>query len=286
MRIGDKSSSVRLLQQLLNEAGAKPQLEADGWFGEKTKQAVIQYQLAQGITAIGIAGPRTMASLQGKKQPGALSKADLEGAASALGVEVAAIAAIADVESAGSGFFANNKAAILFERHIFYRQVAAECKHKADALHDSYPNICNPRPGGYVGGLAEYQRLAQAKLFNSEAAHAACSYGMFQIMGFHAQALGHDTAEAFAGAMNKSEGNQLAALVAFINTNPALKDALLAHNWPEFARIYNGPNYEINSYDTKLQQAYNHFSGVYKTPVKAAKPAKRKPTKRKAAKTA
>ena len=43
-------------------------------------------------------------------------------AASTLGVNVAAIKAIAEVESQGNGFYDNGEVKILFERHILYKR--------------------------------------------------------------------------------------------------------------------------------------------------------------------
>lgn len=276
MKLGDKSIHVRNLQGLLNRAGAAPQLETDGWFGDKTEQAVIAFQKKNGIPGFGTAGPRTMAALGLNKNADLLTTADLKSVADYLGVEMAAIAAIAEVESAGSGRFSNGKTAILFERHIFYRHIAAEDKALADSLHAKHPNICHPRPGGYIGGIGEYQRFGSAKTFHSEAAYSACSYGMFQIMGFHAKSLGYESAQEFAEAMSVSQGNQLRAVAEFIKNNPQLQKALVEHDWAAFARGYNGPSYATHGYDTRIKTAYENFAVVYKTAKPKAEPKTKK----------
>lgn len=279
MRNGDVGAQVRKLQQDLNAAGAKPKLIDDGWFGDKTEQAVIAFQQKHGITAIGVAGPRTLAALAGITDPKRLGKGDLQKAAEKLGVKLAVVAAIAEVESAGSGFFSNGKATILYERHIFYRHVAAEDRAQADKLHQQYPNLCNPSMGGYTGGIGEYQRRGKAEQLNKEAALKACSYGMFQIMGFHAETLGYESVHEFVAAMNHSEGNQLDALVRFIQANPNLKQALDEGDWRAFARGYNGPSFHVNMYDVKLERAYERFAETYKeaapAPEAKAKPARK-----------
>lgn len=284
MRNGDVGANVRTLQQDLNTAGAKPSLIADGWFGDKTEAAVIAFQQKHGITAIGVAGPRTLAALAGVTNPKHLGKKDLQQAAEKLGVKLAVIAAIAQVESSGSGFFSNGKAAILYERHIFYRQVASEDRAKADQLARQYPNLCNTGMGGYTGGIGEYQRRGKAEQLHKEAALKACSYGLFQIMGFHAETLGYESVQHFVEAMNQSEGAQLDALVRFIQANPSLKNALGEGDWRAFARGYNGPSFHVNMYDVKLERAYEHFAQAYKEPAAPQAPEKAKRTRKDGAK--
>jgi hypothetical protein len=88
----------------------------------------------------------------------------------------------------------------------------------------------------------------------------ACSWGVFQIMGYHWRELGFPAAEEFQMAMFASEGNQLDAFVRYVQNDPALLKALRAHKWADFARLYNGPAYAENSYDAKLAAAYARFA--------------------------
>lgn len=59
---GSSGSSVRELQQALNEAGFDPG-PIDGVFGPRTEAAVREYQAAQGYEVTGIAGPDTLGGL-------------------------------------------------------------------------------------------------------------------------------------------------------------------------------------------------------------------------------
>jgi peptidoglycan hydrolase-like protein with peptidoglycan-binding domain len=39
-----------------------------------------------------------------------------------------------------------------------------------------------------------------------------------------------------------------------------LDRALRDHRWADFARGYNGKNYAVNAYDTKLHDAFQHYT--------------------------
>ena len=39
--------------------------------------------------------------------------------------------------------------------------------------------------------------------------------------------------------------------------------ALKAKDWAGFAKLYNGKNYQINDYDTKLVAAYRRYQSAY-----------------------
>jgi hypothetical protein len=260
LRKGSNGFKVRDLQQRLNAAGAA--LTVDGWFGDATQKAVEQYQDKHDLLRTGYAGVRTLALLAGENRNKFIKNSQLAAAAIVLGVSFAAMASVAEVESNGFGFFACGRPSILFERHIFYRQLQENDAAAAAELATKYPNICSPARGGYTGGSGEYQRFAIAYLLNPEFAICACSWGMFQIMGFHWRALGYPSVQAFKQAMDTSEGEQLNALVKFIQADPVLHKALKVRKWAEFAKRYNGPAYKENDYDIKLARAYQQFNAA------------------------
>jgi hypothetical protein len=183
-----------------------------------------------------------------------LTDNDYKLAADALGIEVACIKAVTKVESRGSGFLPIGAPVILFERHWMYKLLKAKTG-KEPALSD----VVNPKAGGYLGGTAEHTKLERAVQLDRECALQSCSWGLFQIMGFHWQALGYASVQAFVNAQYKSEGSQLDTFVRFININPGMKAALKAKDWAKFAKLYNGPTYAKNNYDTKLAEAYASF---------------------------
>ena len=268
LRHGDRSQAVLMLQKNLNKNGAN--VVPDGDYGDATEAAVRAYQVKVGLVADGIAGTKTQASLSGSDCTQLLRNNDLVVAAERLGVPLASIYAVNEVESKGKGFLDNGKPVILFERHIMHRQLAkarnagddpAELKRHADQLATDNPALVNPKPGGYIGGTAEHQRLAMARLIDDTCALESASWGAFQIMGFHWKRLGYASVQAFVAAMTAGESQQLDAFTRFIETDPALHKALKARKWAEFAKLYNGPDYLRNLYDTKLQRAYERHAG-------------------------
>jgi hypothetical protein len=66
LHYGDHSGDgwVTYAQGLLNELNAGP-IESDGWFGDKTINAVYKFQQDQGLTVDGVIGDQTWAALRG-----------------------------------------------------------------------------------------------------------------------------------------------------------------------------------------------------------------------------
>ncbi|MBD9653585.1 N-acetylmuramidase family protein [Pseudomonas sp. PDM12] len=265
---GSKGQAVIQLQRLLNAAGAK--LNADGDFGDETEKAVRAYQLKKGLVVDGRAGEKTLAALAGADCARLLSNATLVAAAKRLGVDLATVYAVNEVESAGAGFLPNGKPKALFERHVMHARLsqvrtkgdnAAALLARADQLAAIYPNLVNRKPGGYAGGVAEHQRIAQARTLDALCADESASWGAFQIMGYHAQRLGYASVAEFIQLMSQDENQQFEAFVRYIEKDPALHKALKAKKWAAFAESYNGPAYARNLYDVKLERAYQRHAG-------------------------
>ncbi|HBO5583992.1 TPA: DUF3380 domain-containing protein [Pseudomonas aeruginosa] len=268
LRHGDRGQDVRTLQNRLNDR-LKAGLDTTGLFDDATEAAVRTFQRGAGLVDDGIVGTKTQAALTGVGTTLLLGAGNLAAAAQRLGLPLAIVYAVNEVESAGAGFLANGKPKILFERHQMYRQLctprtpdddAAELKRHADELVALSPSLVNPTPGGYAGGTAEHQRLAQARMIDDTAALESASWGAFQIMGYHATRLGYESVQAFAAAMASGEPAQFDAFVRFIEADPALLKALKARKWADFAKLYNGPTYARNLYDVKLQRAYERYA--------------------------
>jgi peptidoglycan hydrolase-like protein with peptidoglycan-binding domain len=161
-RLGDHGDDVGLLQRRLGRAGYP--LDVTHLYDAATESAVKALQARTGLVVDGIAGPKTLAALAtGRRDPKHLSDADLVQAADTLGVPVACVRAVNEVESRGSGFLTDGRPAILFERHIFWKRLQARGIDPAP-IAAKYPNLLSQTPGGYQGNAAEYARLASAAL--------------------------------------------------------------------------------------------------------------------------
>lgn len=185
-----------------------------------------------------------------------LTEAAFNRAAVTLSVDVAAIKAVTEVESKGSGFMASGEPVILFERHVFYKLLKL-VRRDTDGLP---PDLVNSVPGGYGVYSIQHDKLKRAVEIDRDCALQSCSWGLFQIMGYHWKTLGYTSLQEFINAMYTDEGAHLDAFVRFIRANPAMHNALRNHDWAKFARLYNGPAYEKNKYDLKLLHAHARYA--------------------------
>jgi peptidoglycan hydrolase-like protein with peptidoglycan-binding domain len=281
LKQGSSGPDVTDLQQKLKDLGFDPN-GVDGNFGPGTTKAVIAFQQSKGLEADGKAGPNTLAALQssgdatasggstsdaatataagdtgGASSPTTGSKTlnedDYKEAAELLKCDVAAIKAVAEVESRGAGFLGDGRPKILFERHKFHKDTGG----RYDATH---PGISSGSAGGYgAGGTHQWDRFDEAAALDKTAAIRSCSWGKFQVMGFNFKVCGFANVEDFYAAMQESEGEHLKAFCNFIAGNN-LDGALRNHQWAKVAEGYNGKDYKINQYDTKLAAAHAKYS--------------------------
>jgi hypothetical protein len=183
----------------------------------------------------------------------ALDSSGMNSVMAALNVQPQNIWAVLQVETGQCGFLPDRRPTILFERHIFYRLTRG-------AFKSTHPNICNPIQGGYgAPGAYQYTRLNQAMALNPDAALQSTSWGIGQVMGQYFSLAGYSDVETLVAAMIESEGAQLDAFRAYLEST-RLAAPLRSHDWASFARGYNGPDYAANHYDTQLSAAYQRFS--------------------------
>lgn len=193
--------------------------------------------------------------------PERLTEDDIKSAARLLKCDVAAVKAVAEVESSGDGFLQDGKIKLLFEGHKFYN-------YTKGAFAQSHPTLCYPKwttqyyakgPNAEVRGQGEWQRLQQAMQLNRNAALMSASFGKFQIMGFNCVHCGFNDVEEFFTAMQSNEGEQLKAFCEYIQ-DVGLDNELREHRWSDFAFRYNGKEYWKNKYDVKLAAAWVKYS--------------------------
>ena len=181
-------------------------------------------------------------------------------AAKAINVPVAALRAVMQVECKGSGFNADGTPVILFERHVFRQRLIANGKSSiATKATKERPDLCNTSAGGYGLFSAQHSRLDDASKYDRTSALESASWGLGQVMGYHWKDLGYESLQSFINAMYKDEASQLDAMCRFIRVNK-LDAYLRKYDWTNFALRYNGQNYKANQYDTRLAAAYKELS--------------------------
>lgn len=271
----NREADIKKVQELLNLGVYGLTLSEDGKIGPSTIAGIDYFQShflkikpdgkisPNGPTIIALqkraANPQCIVDPIDLPAPGnaaTLSTSDFGPVATTLGCEVAAIRAVAEVESRGAGFLTSKRPKILFEAHVFSR-LTYHCVDKA--YSDISVRVRNTKL--YKGGEDEYPRLIKAMAVDRAAALKSASWGMFQIMGFNHTACGFASVEEFVQSMYESEARHLQAFVGFIRTN-GLAIHLKNKNWAGFATAYNGPDYAENAYDVKMANAYKKYSGA------------------------
>lgn len=194
-----------------------------------------------------------------------VSEAKLQECAEKLGVDLASVKAVAQVESSKGAFIADGKPPILFEGHWFWKRLEANHKNPKDYVKGNedilYPKWTEETRKNYKGGLKEYDRLERAKKIDEKAALESASWGMFQIMGVNHQLCGVSTVQEFVNRMCTSADEQVDLFTEFILRDSNKLTALRKKDWATFAYYYNGSGYRDNNYDTKLAAAYQANGG-------------------------
>ncbi len=171
-------------------------------------------------------------------------------AAEKINCSVAMIKAVAEVESSGGGFLPTGEVKILFEPHIFYKELLSK------KIKPILSDICYPKWGQEpYGKMSEqHNRLQRAVKIDRESALKSASWGAFQILGTNYKLCGCSSIQEFINIISKDEDSQLELFVNYI-INVGLSDEMNREDCAEFARIYNGPSYKKNKYDQKIQTA-------------------------------
>ena len=186
---------------------------------------------------------------------------DYEIAAKELGIEKEVLMAIAKQESKGSSFQAVKQATILFERHKMYSLLIKKGNTKAsvDALSIKHPSIVNKNSGGY-NDMTSYDKLKTAKSIDYDCAVQSCSWGKFQVMGFHYANL-YSSPRELEKAMNMCELQQFKYFVLYLKKTNGMVDALKNKNWEGIATLYNGSKWKEKNpeYANNVKKYYNQF---------------------------
>ena len=171
-------------------------------------------------------------------------------------IEPAALLAIAEVESGGKAYTVidgKQQPLILFEYHVFYRNLPVRLRRRAVAA-----GLARRRWGALPYMRTQTQRYAQlaaAAELHAQAAHAACSWGIGQVLGENAVWLGYDSPAALADEALSGIAGQIRVMLRFIEKRRLL-DALSDHDWRLFALRYNGPG-QVARYARLMKEAYS-----------------------------
>lgn len=170
-----------------------------------------------------------------------------------IGVGEDEIHAVLDTETRGTGWDSQKRPIMLFEPHIFHKQLKAnnpDLLVEAKALGLAYESW-----GDKPYSSDSYPRLIRATLLDEELALRSASWGLGQIMGFNHSMCGYKSAKEMVDHFKLDEENHLAAMIKFIIA-AGLDDELRRKDWAGFARGYNGPGFAKNGYDKKLAANY------------------------------
>ena len=233
-------------------------------FDEDLKNKVIGFQKDNSLDPDGIVGFNTWMRLflnnrENNSEEG-IHYSDYIWAGKLCDCEPEVLMAVVKVETGGDGgFVAPGKPKILFEGHIFWKQLMKRGidPNKLAKLH---PTIIYKKwtKEYYKGGIKEYDRLEEAEKISYDAALSSISMGLFQIMGFNYASCGCETVKEMWSRSCKSEAEQFGLGLGFIK-NSDLIPYLQNKNWTSFAKKYNGPEYYKNQYDKKLKIAYESY---------------------------
>ena len=192
-----------------------------------------------------------------------LADLDLPRIGALIGVGEDEIHAVIEVETKGGGFDKLRRPRILFEPHVFWRNLTAAKQKIAAAQGLAYAKW---KSGAYGPESEQYSRLFRAIAIDETAALAACSWCLGQILGENYRLAGYASPQAMVTAfVAGGEAEQLAAMIRFIKAS-GLDDELRRHDWAGFAKGYNGAGYKANAYDTKLAVAYAKWAKIPDTP--------------------
>lgn len=184
----------------------------------------------------------------GQGRAAAISNDDMAALASRLGCHPATLEAIAEVESAGFGWFDDGRIKILPEPHKFHEYLPQARRAEALRRGLATTSFKATKAAGHYRAMTNgpgprYGLLDKMIAYDASAAFMAISVGKFQIMGFNHETCGFPTARAMFDAFVDSEANQLAAFGRFL-VNKGLKDELARSDFEAIETGYNGGGLE------------------------------------------
>jgi peptidoglycan hydrolase-like protein with peptidoglycan-binding domain len=196
---------------------------------------------------------------------------DLPRIGAAIGVGEDEVHMLVDVEAAGAGFDAQGRPKMLFEPHIFWRELGAGKERDAAVKQGlAYPKWKRNYPKD------SYPRLVQAMKIDEAAALRSASWGATQILGDNFKLAGFGSVHEMVDAMCEDEDNHIEAMIEFVKAAgidddlrrlAGLKRPTTPADCAPIARAYNGPGYAENRYHIKMAEAHNKWRKIPDTPL-------------------
>lgn len=163
-----------------------------------------------------------------------------------IGVGEDHLQAFLNVESRSTGFDRLGRPVILFEPHVFYRNLPVAQRKLAVSKGLAYPKWGQkPYPKD------SYPRLHKAMEINEDAALMSCSWGSSQVLGENYRLVGYESIVDMVEDFMADEEEHVEAMVNYILAT-GIDDDIREERWDVAARVYNGPGYKKNGYHTKM----------------------------------
>lgn len=188
-----------------------------------------------------------------------LSESNFKWAAQQLGCEPEMVIGVSFVECKRKPFDADGFPAILYERHVFYRNaVKHHGRQVANEWMRIHPQLCNVSPtpkGGYGSYSAQRGKFNRAWKLCPDCAMEACSWGPFQELGENWEGLGFKSVGEFVDVMKSGVEGALFIFVKSIKWR-GLADDMQLRRYATIAELYNGRGYRKFNYHTQIENAY------------------------------
>jgi hypothetical protein len=169
--------------------------------------------------------------------------ADYRRGAGALAAPSLNLMAVDAVESSGENFWLlGNKHVppVRFEAHIFDARTGGR-------FRASHPHLSSPSWNPALAARSKagaWAQLEEAMALDKRAAMESTSWGPFQIMGYHATALGYPSVEAMVDDVDgPDDDGQMDMFVRFVRADRRLLNAIREGDWETWERVYNGGGY-------------------------------------------
>lgn len=189
-----------------------------------------------------------------------LTEDDYRRVANELGIDVATMKAVVEIEAGHShqGFTAPGIPLINFDLTMFKRFMRRAGKSYSKYTGSTAFRRPNTRKYGSYG-KAQWARLESARKINKDIANKAAFWGMFQIGGFNWKQCDCASLDEFVEKMSESEAEQLELFARFVINNNLVR-YLRKKDWSGFAYHYNGPSYRSRGYHHRLRRAHAKHS--------------------------